>query len=183
MVRNYTAEPIDSGALDRILDAARRAPSAGNSQGMSYVVVTSPERRAAVAELAGEAQYVAQGFDPWISRAPAHVVVCVREATYHERYREADKAPAGNMEWPVPYWWVDAGAAMMLLLLAAVDEGLSAGFLGVHAIPDLRGLLGIPADVAPIGVITLGHPAPDRRSGSLDRGRRPGDEVVHREQW
>ena len=67
--------------------------------------------------------------------------------------------------------------------LAAVDEGLSAGFLGVHAIPDLRGLLGIPADVAPIGVITLGHPAPDRRSGSLDRRRRPGDEVVHREQW
>jgi nitroreductase len=70
---------------------------------------------------------------------------------------------------------------MMAILLAAVDEGLGAGFLGVQSFEGLAEHLGIPAHVAPIGVITIGHPAPDRRSSSLDRGRRPG--VVHREQW
>jgi nitroreductase len=185
MVRNYTDEPIDGGALDRMLDAARRAPSAGFSQGQSFVVVTDLDTRKAIANLADEPEYVAAGFDPWISRAPVHVVVCVREATYHDRYREADKLEddGTEIEWPVPYWWVDAGAAMEHLLLAAVAEGLAAGFLGTHAMDGLKELLGIPADVSPIGIVTIGHPAPDRRSGSLARGWKDDSEVVHREVW
>jgi nitroreductase len=71
----------------------------------------------------------------------------------------------------------------MAVLLAAVDEGLGAGFLGVHSIPGLRELLGIPSEVSTIGVVTVGHPAPDRRSGSLARGNRPERQVVHRERW
>ena len=90
---------------------------------------------------------------------------------------------ADDAAWPVPYWWVDAGTALMTLLLAAPAEGLAAGFLGVHAMPDLKEYLGIPEDVSPIGIVTVGHPAPDHRSGSLDRGRRPIDEIVHREAW
>ena len=185
MVRNYLADPVDPAAVDRILDAARRAPSAGFSQGHSFVVVTDPDRRAHIAELADEPAYVAQGFDPWISRAPVHVVVCINEAAYHRRYQEADKLneDGTEIEWPVPYWWVDAGAVMMLVLLAAVDEGLAAGFLGTHAVPALKDFLGLPDEVAPIGIVTIGHAAPDRRSGSLARGRRPWDETVHRERW
>jgi nitroreductase len=68
-------------------------------------------------------------------------------------------------------------------LLAAVDEGLAAGFLGVHSVPDLGAVLGIPAHHTPIGVVTVGHPLPDRRSGSLNRGRKPRETVVHRERW
>ncbi|MFQ5555282.1 MAG: nitroreductase family protein [Acidimicrobiia bacterium] len=184
IVRNYTDEPVESAAVDRILDAARRGPSAGFSQGVSFVVVTAAPGRAAVAELAHEAEYVAAGFDPWISKAPVHIVVCVSEAVYRSRYREPDKSADGSeQDWPVPYWWVDAGAALMLVLLAAVAEGLAAGFLGSHALDRLAGTLGVPDDVAPIGIVTLGHPAPDRRSGSLHRGRKPWDEVVHRERW
>jgi nitroreductase len=186
MVRNYTDEPVGRDTLDRILDVARRAPSAGHSQGQAFVVVTDAERRSRIAELAGEAQYVAKGFDPWISRAPVHVVVCVSKSLYLERYSEPDKGD-GSMgdesAWPIPYWWVDAGAAMMLLLLAAVDEGLAAGFLGSHRMPELKMTLDIPDHVEPIGIVTLGHPAPDRRSGSLGRGRRPRRRVVHHEQW
>lgn len=186
MVRNYTTEPVDPEVLDRILAAAERAPSAGFSQGQSLVVVTDPAVRGSIASLAEEEAYVADGFDPWISRAPVHIVVCVRKETYLERYREPDKGdPDGDSGteagWPVPYWWVDAGASMMLVLLAAVDEGLAAGFLGSHRMPELKDLLGIPSEVEPIGIITLGHPAPDRRSGSLRRGRRPDN--VHREGW
>jgi nitroreductase len=88
----------------------------------------------------------------------------------------------------VPYWFVDAGAAMMLLLLAAVDEGLAAGFAG-HPEQEarLRGLLGLPDGVVPIGVITIGRPAPtddvDRTSSVFKRRRRRADQVIHRETW
>jgi nitroreductase len=186
MVRNYKDDPVDGDAVDRILDTAQRAPSAGFSQGVSFVVVTDEGRRREIARLAHEDEYVNDGFDPWISRAPVHIVVCVSKDAYLERYREPDKGgpdgAAGSEEgWPVPYWWVDAGASMMLLLLAAVDEGLAAGFLGSHNLTDLSKLLDIPDDVAPIGIVTIGHAASDRRSGSLARGRRT--DAIHRERW
>lgn len=184
MVRNYRPDPVEPEVVDRILAVAQRAPSAGFSQGQSFVVVTDEDRRAAIAELAHEPEYVAAGFDPWLSRAPVHVVVCTSEAVYRARYAEPDKAGTDDaQDWPVPYWHVDAGAALMLLLLAAVDEGLAAGFAGSHSLEGIKDLLGIPADVEPIGLVTLGYPAPDRRSGSLDRGWKPLDSIVHRERW
>lgn len=185
MVRNYTDQPVDGDVLDRIAAAALRAPSAGNSQAIGVVVVTDETTRRAIAEIAEEPAYVAAGFDPWISRAPAHIVISVSEKVYRDRYSEPDKlGPDGEqIQWPVPYWWVDAGASMMAVLLAAVDEGLAAGFLGVHSVPDLSALLGIPDDFHPIGVVTVGHPAPDRRSGSLDRPRKTAQDVVFSDRW
>lgn len=184
MVRNYRNDPVDRAAVERILDSALRSPSAGFSQGVAFVVVTDATRRRRIAELAGEDDYVAGGFDPWISRAPVHVVIAVSEQIYQERYREPDKSPDGRPpDWPVPYWWIDAGASLMLVLLAAVDEGLAAGFLGSHALGDLATELGLPDHMQPIGIVTIGHPAADRRSSSLSRGRRPRTETVHDERW
>jgi len=61
-------------------------------------------------------------------RSRVHVLVCTREDDYHDRYRQPDKLEDGQeIDWPVPFWFVDAGAALMLLLLAAIDEGLAAG--------------------------------------------------------
>ncbi|MFN2389364.1 MAG: nitroreductase family protein [Actinomycetota bacterium] len=185
MVRNYRADPVDPAVVDDILEIARTAPSAGFAQGQHFIVVTDEATRRAIAELAEEPVYVAQGFDPWMSRAPVHVVVCAAEGDYHRRYREPDKLDEAGSEidWPVPYWFVDAGAALMLLLLAAVDAGLAAGFFGFHRLTGLDDLLSIPGDVTPIGVVTLGYAAPDRPSGSLRRGRRARSEVIHRERW
>lgn len=185
MVRNYTDEPVDPAAVSRIAAAALRAPSAGHSQGLAVVAVTDAATRGRIAEAAGEAGYVAQGFDPWVSRAPVHLVISVSEAAYHRRYQMPDKLDEQGREisWPVPYWWVDAGAGLMAVLLAAIDEGLAAGFLGAHAVDTLRSVLDIPDEYAPIGIVTIGHPAPDRRSGSLDLGRRPHQDVVHWNRW
>ena len=185
MVRNFRAEPVDPAAIERIVEAARRGPSAGFTQGQYFVVVTDDEARQKLAEVADEEAYVAKGMDPWISSAPVHIAVCTSEADYRKRYSEPDKSdPDGSdHEWPVPYWWVDAGAALMLLLLAAVDEGLAAGFFGVHRLEGLSAALGVPEDVTPIGVVTLGYPAPDRRSSSLQRGWKPLGEVVHDQRW
>jgi nitroreductase len=185
MVRNYTAEPVDPAALDRIAAAALRAPSAGNSQAIGVVVVTNEKMKRDIADIADEPAYVEAGFDPWISKAPAHIVISVSEKVYRDRYSEPDKlGPDGEEpDWPVPYWWVDAGASMMAVLLAAVDEGLGAGFLGVHSVPELAKLLGIPDHFQPIGVVTVGHAAPDRRSGSLDRPKKTARDVIFANSW
>ncbi len=181
MVRNYTGLPVDADSLERILDAGVRAPSAGFSQGQRFVVVTDARRRRAIAQAAGEAEYLEQGFDPWISRAPIHIVICSDKQAYLDRYAEPDKG--GTEDWTVPYWWVDAGASLMAILYAAVNEDLAAGFLGAHNLDDLHGILGIPEEILIAGVVTIGHAAPDRRSGSLRRGRISHNEAVHREKW
>lgn len=185
MVRNFTDEPVDPAQVERILALTRHAPSAGFTQGQSSVVVTSSESKQAIAALCGEEQYVAGGFHPFISRAPVLVIPCTSEAAYHRRYQRPDKLQGDGSEivWPVPYWHMDIGCAVMVLLLAVVNEGLAAGFAGAHDLDALRALLGIPDEVTPVGVIPIGHPAPDVPSPSLKRGRTADADFVHYEQW
>jgi nitroreductase len=179
MVRRYTGEAVAPDRLDRILEAAMRGPTAGWSQGVAVVAVTDRSTIAAIADACGEHDYVARGFDPWLSAAGALVVLCVEPEVYRARYAEPDKDPAVLDR--IPWWWVDGGAALMAILLATVDEGLAAGFHGGHRADGVRDVLGIPDRVEMVGVVTVGHPAPDRPSGSLTRGRREG--TIHRETW
>jgi nitroreductase len=189
MVRNYTEEPVAREAIERIVARGRRAPSGGFSQGLRLVVVTEPRARRRIAELGGEAEYVKRGFEPWISRAPVHVVVGMREESYHERYRKPDKLleDGSEISWHVPWWWVDAGNATMLLLLAAIDEGLGAGIFGLFPAEKnerLRELLGMPEDVTVVGVITIGHAAPESAQGTRSKFPwKPLEEVVRWEHW
>ena len=191
MVRATRPNKIPRESLDHIVATIQRAPSGGYSQGQRFVVVTDPDRKRAIADLAGEEYYVGEGFAPWISGASVLVVVCAREEDYHERYRQPDKLDESGteIEWPVPYWYVDAGKAAMLVLLAAIDEGLAAGVFGVPAerIGDFRGLLGLPDEVAVVEVITIGHAAEDsvsdQRSSRATRPRKSLGELVRWERW
>jgi FMN reductase [NAD(P)H] len=191
MVRNYTDEPVDREAIERIAARGHKAPSAGMSQGVRFVVVTELRTRKRIAQLADEPFYLERGMEPWISRAPVHMVVAMREDDYHDRYREPEKLEDGEeIEWRVPWWWVDAGKAMMLLLLAAVDEGLGAGIFTLYPPENhdrLSELLGIPDDFEIVGVVTVGHPAPEpleeRTKEAIRRRRRPLEEVVRWERW
>src|SRR5947207_407445 len=185
MVRHFTDEPVAPEVIERMLALVRHAPSAGFTQGQSFVVVTRPELKAEIARLCGEESYVAGGFHPFISGAPVLLVACTSEAAYHRRYREPDKvrADGSEIEWPVPYWHMDIGCAVMILLLAAVDEGLAAGFAGAFDLDALRSLLGIPAEVTPVGVVPIGHRAPDKPSPSLKRGRKAEGDYVRHEKW
>ncbi|HSG78896.1 MAG TPA: nitroreductase family protein, partial [Acidimicrobiia bacterium] len=105
--------------------------------------------------------------------------LCAEPEVYRARYAERDKDP--SVLDAVPWWLVDAGAALMGTLLAAADEGLGAGFLGGHALTGVTGILGVPHGVDVVGIVTLGPPADDRRSSSLDRAPRTGR--VHRDHW
>lgn len=176
MVRRHTGDPVPDAALERILTAGASAPTAGHAQGVSFVAVTDPERITAVADACWEPGFVAAGRDPWLSTAGAIVAICLEPAVYRERYGRPDKDP-GVLD-AIPWWWVDGGAALMAMLLAAVDEGLGAGFLGGHACPGLPEALGLPDGVILLGVVTLG-PAADPTDGR--REPRPGR--VHRQTW
>lgn len=188
MVRSYTDEPVDRETVERIVARGRKAPSGGFSQGVRMVVVTEEATRRRIAELADEPHYVELGHEPWISRAPVHVVVAMREDDYHDRYRRPDKLQedGSEIEWRVPWWWVDAGKSIMLLLLAAVDEELGAGLFGLvgGANDGLRELLGMPGDLEIVGVVTIGHEAPAPVQGSRRSFPwKPIEDVVRWEHW
>lgn len=184
-VRRFEEGGVDPAVIEGIARLAQRTPSAGFSQGQRLVVVTDPAARRRVARICGEEDYADLEMGPWISECAAQFIPCVSEEIYHRRYREPDKVDDQGREigWPVPYWYVDVGATMMVVMLAAVDAGLASGFAGAFDIPALRAELGIPDEFVPIGVMPVGRPLADVRSPSLKRGWVPFDEFARFDGW
>jgi nitroreductase len=187
MHRAFLPDPLPQDQIERIANVILRAPSGGFSQGGSIVVVTDDAKRAEIARAFGDEHYSTSGRN-FLADAPVHMVVSANESLYHARYNEADKLKAtGGVEvtWPVPYWFVDAGALMMLVLMAAIDEGLASAFVG-H--PDQKRifdeLLGLPEDVVPIGLAVMGKPGESPSIGSRLKSRqRSIDDLVHWQGW
>src|SRR6266542_5812791 len=189
MVRNYDPDrPVPAEVVDRLLQLAIRAPSAGFSQGWGFLVLTEAADRTLFWEVTTPDE--ADRESSWLAglmRAPVLIIPHSSREMYVDRYAEADKGWTDRDEarWPVPYWHIDTGFASLLMLLTAVDAGLGACFFGVP--PDHRDKLhaafGVPDEYSCIGAITVGHRAQDRRSPSLRRGRRPVSAVVHRGTW
>ena len=188
MVRAFAPDPVDPAVVDDLCDLARRAPSAGNSQGCAFLVLEGDADRARYWDVTLPEPRRAGFRWPGLLAAPVLVLVAVRPATYVERYAEDDKARTGLGEsperWPVPYWWVDAGAAVEHLLLGAVDHGLGACLFGAfdHE-PAVAAAFGVPDGWRLVASVALGHPVADAPGRSAGRPRRPLDEVVHRGSW
>ena len=190
MVRRYDDRPVDPAAVDRMLDNAVRAPSAGFTQGWSFLVLDRPVDVDRFWRSTSPA-----GADPssrWLTgmrSAPVVIVPMSSKAAYLDRYAEPDKGWTDREErrWSVPYWHVDAGMASLLILQTAVDEGLGAGFFGIpgERVDAFRIEFGVPVTFTPVGAITVGHRSDDAgAAGSPSRRtRRSADEVVHRGGW
>ena len=187
MHRAFQPDPLPREQIERITSVIRHAPSGGFSQGGSIVVITDQAKREEIARAFGDEHYTLNGRN-FIVDAPVHMVISANESLYHERYNKPDKlAATGGVEvtWPVPYWHVDAGALMILVLMAAIDEGLASAFIG-H--PDQKRifdeLLDLPEDVVPIGLALMGKPgdAPPPSSRMRD-ARRSLDDLVHWGSW
>src|SRR4051794_28259123 len=189
MVRHYTGEPVPREALERIVATVRRAPSGGFSQGQRLIVVDDP---AVLRQLASSDAERPEGTEPWFGTAGAQIFVLTRENDYHERYNKPDKLELGDgeeIEWPVPFWHVDAGAAMMLVLLAAIEEGLAAAVYGIFGDDEreLRDLLRIPDDFTLVAGVSIGYPLPDpgwsSKTSRTTQRRRTVDELVRWNAW
>jgi nitroreductase len=181
MHRAFLPEPILREQIERIAGVIRRAPSGGFSQGGSIVVITDDAVKRELLE-----RFEMSG--TYADDAPVLMVLSANESLYHARYNEPDKlAVTGGVEitWPVPYWFVDAGALMTLVLLATIDEGLAGAFIG-H--PDQKRIcdevLGLPEDVVPIGLALIGKPGEDPAPSSRFKERqRPLEDLIHWERW
>lgn len=196
MTRAYTSEPVDPVLVERALEHATRAPSAGFSQGWAFIVLDTPDLVRGFWE-AQTADAATGRPDRWLAgmmTAPVVVVPCSRRSAYLSRYSESDKTRAGlggsAKHWPMPYWDLDTAMASLLILQSVTDAGLGACFFGlvpgrVEAVKELLGLVDTAEGEAPhpIGAITIGHPAPrvEGARGSASRRRRtPWQEVAHR---
>jgi nitroreductase len=188
MTRNFRETPLDPGVVDELLATALRAPSAGHTQGREFVVLegrpetstywqatTDPAWRETSRRFAG------------LSRAPVVILVFADPEAYVARYREPDKARTDGVEveWVVPFWFVDAAFATMTLLLAAADRGIGAALLGNFRGEDRLGAaLGVPERLRWLGAVLLGEAAqPDPPSTSTTRPRRTLEDSVHRGGW
>ncbi|WP_431918564.1 nitroreductase family protein [Nonomuraea jabiensis] len=185
MVRNYDPDrAVPAAVVERILGNALHAPSAGFSQGWAFLVLEDPADR----ERFWEASTDDSEWGAGLRRAPLLIVALSHKQAYLDRYAERDKGWEDRDEarWPVPYWDIDTGFASLLMLLTAVDEGLGACFFGIppgERTKAFKEAFGVPEAYTPIGVISMGYRAQDKRSPSLKRGRRPLEEVVHRGSW
>lgn len=185
MVRHYTDRPLAPDVVERVLAHALRAPSAGFSQGWAFLVLTDPADRARFWPFVPTR--VEQ--TPTMQLAPLVVVPMAHKAVYLERYAEPDKGweDRAEVRWPVPYWFIDTGMAALMMLLTAVDEGLAACLFGIapENLGPFRAEFGVPDELAPIGAITVGYPAPDApaQSPRVAERRRPMADVVHRGHW
>ena len=189
MTRSFSSERLPRAELDDVLDLARRAPSAGNTAAVSWLVLDEPD---AVARYWDVTLPVDRrtGFR-WqgLLRAPVLVVVLTRPDDYVTRYAEPDKARTGlgggQDRWPVPYWWVDAGMAAQNLLLLATERGWGACLFGPF---DHEGALhdeyGLPDDIRTVATVALGIADDGDEPGRSAGRRRPDlDRVIHRGRW
>jgi nitroreductase len=189
MVRSFEPTPIPADVLDRVLQNALHAPSAGFTQGFAFLVLEGEEQAKRFWSVTFDNADRRRTFGyPRLLDAPVLVIPLSSKQAYLDRYAEPDKGVYDRREsfWPVPYWHIDTGFAAMLMLLTAVDAGLGALFFGIFPehLDGFRTEFGVPDTFTPIGAIALGYPAgDDARSPSLDRGRKPLATVVHRANW
>jgi nitroreductase len=187
MCRSFRDDPVDDDVLDRVVGAAFRGPAAGNTWGLDLLVLRDSETRA----YWGVTLPDPEGFAwPGLLRAPVLVIPVVDPGAYVSRYGEDDKVTsglgAGEHAWSVPYWWVDGGAAVMAMLLAAEDEGLGALFFGQFEHEGaVSARFAIPDGRRSLGTVALGWPADAGRdpSSSAARGRPDPRDFTHHGQW
>jgi nitroreductase len=188
MVRDFSDEPVARPLVEQLMNNATRIPSAGFSQGFAFVVLTDPVQRRLFWETTSGPDWRGESETASLTRAPVVIVPLAHKQAYLERYALPDKVhtPLSREEfWPAPYWDIDAGFGVMLVLLTAVDLGLGALFFGIfRGEKALMDALGVPAGYRPIGAIAVGHPtAGERSEPELPTGRRRRDEVVRWERW
>jgi len=159
VVRNYIDIECSIDPLLEIPKNAIKIPTAGFSRGVEILISTESKNILEVSKIFGEIDYVSNGHNPWISKSKALYFILVNEEAYHQRYEMKDKANAINSKnWDVPYWYLDAGAAMMNCMLLIEESDFSSGFMGLHNIKRdlIHELFKIPLNYKIAGLVTAG---------------------------
>ena len=163
MIRAYTDQPVPEQVIQRLLEYAVQAPSAGNLQPWEFIIIQDPEVRSQLAKAAfGQTS---------VATAPVIIATCADIQRMGEKY-----GTRGSF-----YSLVDTSFASLLILLGVVEQGLGACFVGAYDPVEVAKILGLPDHVRPVGLITIGYPA--------EQPRKPGNkkiplkQLVHRNTW
>jgi len=187
--RSYETTPVDLKVIRDLIDRARRTPTAGNSQGVEFLILHGENQVASYWDATlDEARRDAFPW-PGLLLAPVLVVPYGVPERYLNRYQEEDKESSGLGEsanaWPIPYWIVDAASAATALQLLVVESGMGCCFFGQFGNEEkVSQRFSVPKDAQAIGTIAIGWAAEnDRLSTSATRERRPLEDVVHLSEW
>jgi nitroreductase len=152
MCREYADRDVPQEKVDRILDLASRYPSAGHTEPQEFIIVRDRRVKEDLARAALDQMFVAH--------APLVMVVV---------------ADRGVRFFSI----VDGAFVAMLILLAVVDEGLGACFVGSFYDEEVQHVLGLPPGVRPIGIIPIGYCA----EGPRIFPRRSREQIIHRDRY
>lgn len=184
MVRTYASDPVPAETVEMLLAAGQRTPSAGFTQGVSFLALITAEDREHFWALTRNRETA------WLvglRTAPLLITVWTSQQAYLNRYAEPDKGWTDRdpARWSAPYWFVDAGMAAMAILLAAVDVSLGACFFGIppDRVGPVRDAYGVPADQLSVGVVSVGVPASGPSASGSARSRPRRTDAIHRSRW
>ena len=139
-IRKFTDAPVSEDVITDLLKAGMAGPSAMNAQPWEFVAITEPEilKRFRTSLMFAKYNYIA--------------VICVCGSRHVQKNKAGDR-----------FWVQDCSAATENILLAATALGLGSVWIGVYPITlyvrQVRGILNLPEDVTPLGLIALGYPA------------------------
>jgi nitroreductase len=183
VVRNYLETNEEFPNLSDIPKLTIKIPTAGFSRGIEIISVENKKNIKKLAIYANEESYLKKGYGKWLSNSKAIFLILINEQAYHERYKELDKQnQTSSSNWSVPYWYVDAGAAMMNCMLLIEETGLKSGFLGSHnmEIQKIKSLLVIPEDIEILGFVTAGV---EGDSANLKKDNLNKKKLLHKEKY
>ena len=141
-IRDFRPDQVSAELLNKLLEAAIWAPSAGNLQARELIVVTTPDLKKKVCNAAFSQRF--------IEKAPIVLIVCANEERSAQRYGERGKQL---------FCVQDATASIQNILLAAHSLGLGACWVGAFDEQNVQKTLNLPNNVKPIAIISLGYPA------------------------
>lgn len=155
-IRKYRPDPIPQTKVDQILEAARLAPSWANGQCWTFIVVTDPKVKQALAEAGNE----------WLEHAPCIIAAC------------ADPSQSGQKK-DQDYYLLDIGIAMEHLILAAEGQGMGTCWIGWFDEQKARDALGVPAEARVVALTPLGYPDEEPSA----RPRKSLSEICRKDRW
>ena len=161
-IRAFKSEDVPPEIVEKLIDAARWAPSAGNIQPWEFIIVRKPEIKRNLAKAA-----LNQSF---IEEAPVVIVVCADEVRSSQGYGVRGKTL---------YCIQDTAAATQDIHLAAYSLGLGTCWVGAFNEEEARKILEIPQGVRPVAIIPVGYPAEKPPA----RNRRPLNQIIHYEKF
>lgn len=161
-VRKYTNKPVNTEDINFLLNAAQKAPSAGNMQGRDFIVVTSDNLRRELAKSTNQ---------PFLNQSPVIIVAIANIERSSNKYGKRGEL----------YAIQDTSASIMNLMLAATSIGMATCWIGAFDETSVKIICNIPYNdkIRPVALIPVGHP--DESPAMPPRMNL--DKIVHYDMW